>query len=94
MVDLRNDPNVQLKCYRVLTKRSIMVTYEPLAESVPPYRHGNLLIPMAVTAKGREMLIQLCMTLEVNGYMVCYQVVLQRNFLSFCLYICFISKGH
>jgi hypothetical protein len=71
-----------------------MVTYEPLAESVPPYRHGNLLIPMAVTAKGREMLIQLCMTLEVNGYMVCYQVVLQRNFLSFCLYICFISKGH
>ncbi len=70
LIALRNDGKIDIKSYRVLTDNSALVSYSPVAEQVMPYNSGNLLVAALVTSHGRIMLMNLCTTLEKNGYIV------------------------
>jgi hypothetical protein len=72
LVDLRNRGDIKIKHYRILSEKTVLLTYATDQEKVKPYAHGNLFISMQVTAFGRLMLVKACKKLEKNGWLAAY----------------------
>ncbi len=67
LTDLRSDASVHLQSYRLLTEHVALVTYTRAKDLIRSYGFGNFIIPSAVTAKGRIMIVELNRTAERHG---------------------------
>ncbi len=70
LAELRCDPKVIIKNYRLLTPHVALVTYSKCKDLMASYSFGNFIISSIVTGLGRMSIVQLNKDAEANGYFV------------------------